>query len=200
MHYEPQVFMSQFPLVKRFVYHLVYYRALSKVYGDSQLQNEFWTLTIDAHLLQAVIHWCMVFGSDGCNPTHWKHLSPDQSNTLRQSFRDGLFRQTDLDQQAWEPYWKEIVHFRNNYAAHRALEFSSPVPHFDAALKVAYYYDNWIRKVISPDTFAEPLLEAFALTLAQSVNPLVNRLFEATKENYLAEPIAPKDAPLAERP
>lgn len=175
--------MSQFPLVKRFVYHLVYYRELSKAYGDSQLQNEFWTLTIDAHLLQAVIHWCMVFGSDGCNLTHWKNLSPGQSDTLRRSFRDGLFRQTKLDQQAWESYWKEIVHFRNNYAAHRALNFVSPVPHFDAALKVAYYYDSWVRKVISPDTFAEPLLEAFALTLAQSMNPLANRLFEATKQS-----------------
>ena len=123
----------------------------------------------------------MVFGSDGCNPIHWKHLSSDQSETLRQSFRDGLFQQTALDQQAWKPYWKEIVDFRNNFAAHRALEFSSPVPHFDAALKVAYYYDNWVRKVISPDTFAEPLLEVFALTLAQSTKPLVNRLFEATK-------------------
>lgn len=199
MHYEPQVFMSQFPIVKRFVYHLVYYRTLSKAYGDSQLQNEFWTLTIDAHLLQAVIYWCMVFGSDRCNPTHWKHLSPDQCEALRQHFRNGLFQQTEQDQQAWELYRKEIVNFCNNYAAHRALRFSSPVPHFDMALKVAYYYDNWVRRVISPNTFAEPLLKAFALTLAQSVNPLVNRLFEVTKENFLAEPIAPKDTPQAAR-
>ncbi len=138
--------MSQFPVVKRFVYHLVYYRTLSKAYSDSHLQNEFWTLTIDAHLLQAVIHWCMVFGSDGCNPTHWKKLSLNQSETLRQNFCDGLFGQTDLTQQTWESYWREIVDFRNNYAAHRALGFSSPVPHFDMALEVACYYDNWIRK------------------------------------------------------
>ncbi len=165
--------MSQFPVVKRFVYHLVYYRTLSEAYSDSHLQNEFWTLTIDAHLLQAAIHWCMVFGSDGCNPTHWKKLLPDQSETLRQNFCDGLFGQTDLTQQTWESYWRKIVDFRNDYAAHRALEFSRPVPHFDMALKVACYYDNWIRNVISPDIFDEPPLEAFALTLTQSVQPLV---------------------------
>jgi hypothetical protein len=165
------------------VYYLVYYRALSKAYSDNQLQNEFWTLTIDAHLLQAVINWCMVFGSDGCNPTHWKKLSPDQSKTLRQNFCDGLFEQTGLNQHAWESYWREIIDFRNNYVAHRAIEFSNPVPHFDLALKVAYYYDNWVRTVISPDIFDERPLEVFALTLAQSVEPLVTKLFEASKEN-----------------
>ena len=175
--------MSQFPVVKRFVYHLVYYRTLSKAYSDSQFQNEFWTLTIDAHLLQAVIHWCMVFGADGCNPTHWKKLPPDQSEVLRQNFCDGLFGQTGLNQQTWESYWGEIVDFRNNYAAHRALGFPSPVPHFDMALKVACYYDNWVRIVISPDIFDEAPLEAFALTLAQSVEPLITNLFEASKEN-----------------
>ncbi len=175
--------MSQFPGVKRFVYHIVYYRTLSKAYSDSQLQNEFWTLTIDAHLLQAVIYWCMVFGSDGCNPTHWKKLSPDQSEALRQNFCDGLFGHTGLNQHRWESYWSEIVDFRNNYAAHRALGFSSPVPHFDMALKVGYYYDNWVRDVILPDIFDEPPLEAFALTLAQSVEPLVTKLFEASKES-----------------
>ena len=183
IHYERKVFESQFSIVKRFVYHLIYYRTLSKAYSDSQLQNEFWTLTIDAHLLQAVIHWCMVFGSDGCNPTHWKHLSPDQSETLHQSFRDCLFGQTGLNQQEWESYWKEIVYFRDNYAAHRALEFSKPVPHFDMALKVGYYYDNWVRNVISPDIFDESPLEAFALTLAQSVKPSVKKLFEVSKES-----------------
>jgi hypothetical protein len=183
MSYKSEVFMSQFPVVKRFVYHLIYYRTLSKAYSDTNIQNEFWTLTIDAHLLQATIYWCMVFGSDGCNPTHWKHLSPDQSETLHQSFRDGLFQQTGLDQQAWESYWKEIVNFRDNYAAHRALGFSSPVPYFDIAHKVVYYYDNWVRTVISPDIFDEPLLEVFAITLAQSVETLVTKLFEASKES-----------------
>ena len=183
MNYQPEVFMNQYPVVKRFVYHLVYYRILSKDYSDSKLQNEFWTLTIDAHLLQAVIYWCMVFGSDGCNPTHWKKLSPDQSEMLYQNFCVELFEQTGLDQQAWKSYWREVVDFRNNYAVHRALGFSNPVPNFDMALKVVYYYDRWVRNMISPDIFYEPPLEAFAFSLAQSVKPLIKKLFEASKES-----------------
>lgn len=175
--------MSQFPIVKQFIYHITYYRALHRTYQESKLQNEFWTLTIDAHLLQATIQWCMVFDSDGCNPTHWKNLTQGQSNVLHKSFRDGLFQQTGLDEETWSQYWEEIVDFRNNYAAHRALEFSKPVPSFENALKVAYYYDNWIRKVIWPDTFDEPSLEVFASDLDILATPLVNRLIEVTREH-----------------
>ena len=84
----------------------------------------------------------MVFGSDGCNPTHWKALSADQSESPRQNFCDELFENTDLDQQTWESYWRKIVDFQNNYAAHRALVFSNEVLCFDMALKVVYSYDS----------------------------------------------------------
>ena len=86
MGYNPDVFIEQFPLVKRFLYHLLYYRTLHEAYIRNQLQSEFWTHTIDAHLLQALINWCMVFGSDGCNPTHWKKLSLTQSHELQEGF------------------------------------------------------------------------------------------------------------------
>ena len=75
-----------------------------------------------------------------------------------------------------------MTDFRNKYAAHRELEFNSPVPNFDTALAVAYYYDNWVRRVISPDTFAEPQLDSFALSLQKSVVPLVEKLLKATGE------------------
>jgi hypothetical protein len=54
MNFEHKVFINQFPIVKMFIYHLIYYQALLKSYQEHQLQNEFWTLTIDAHLLRAV--------------------------------------------------------------------------------------------------------------------------------------------------
>ncbi|OIR05799.1 hypothetical protein GALL_119250 [mine drainage metagenome] len=180
-HYNSEVFMTQFPIVKRFVYHVVYYRALLKQYSERQLQNEFWTLTIDAHLLQAVVHWCMIFGSDGTNPTHWKHLSTNQSSQLEQTFRDGLFRETYINQEEWNRYWKEMKHFRDNYAAHRTLNNLCTTPHLDMALKVAYFYDDWIREVISPHTFDEPPLKEFASTLLESTSALAGRLFDATK-------------------
>lgn len=158
MNHKPEVFQNQFPIVKWFVYHLTYYRALSNGYKEHQLQNEFWTLTIDAHLLRAAINWCMVFGSDKSNPTHWN-----------QNFREGLFKATGLNQNTWQQYWKSMTYFRNKYAAHRELPFTSPVPVFDTALAVAYYYDNWVRKIISPATFEEPTLESFALSLQKSL-------------------------------
>lgn len=192
MNYKPEVFRNQFPIVKWFVYHLTYYRALSKGYRERRLQNEFWTLTIDAHLLRATVDWCMVFGSDRSNPTHWKRLSITESKMLYQSFREGLFNATGLDRDRWQEYWESMTDFRNKYAAHRELEFANPVPNFDTALAVAYHYDNWVRRIISPDTFAEPTLESFALSLQRSVVPLVAKLLAVT--GGLAEPSAAGDA------
>jgi hypothetical protein len=176
MNFEHKVFINQFPIVKKFVYHLIYYRSLLKGYQEHQLQNEFWTLTIDAHLLRAVTNWCMVFGSDTSEPTHWKKLSLTESKALYKSFREGLFEATDLNQHTWRRYWKSVVDFRNKYAVHRELEFSRPVPNFDNALAVAYYYDAWVRGVISPAAFDEPPLESFAKTLHDSMAPVVEKL------------------------
>lgn len=177
-HYESAVFREPFPIVKRFVCHLIYYRVLHNAYKESKLKSEFWTLTIDAHLLQAAIYWCMVFGSDGCNATHWKRLSTNDFGVLQQSFRNGLFKQTGLDRQQWKQYWNDMTGFRNNYAAHRELGSRAIVPNFDAALTVVYYYDQWVRKVISPDSFAEPLLKAYASKLEQSTSLLADRLLK----------------------
>jgi hypothetical protein len=139
MKYESNVFIEQFPIVKSFVYHLVYYRSLGAAYRKHKLQYEFWTYTIDAHLLQSAIYWCMVFGSHGCNPTHWKHLSKSQSKDLQQNFREGLRKQIGIDWHTWKDYWKDVIDFRSKYVAHRELNFAKPVPNFDTALKVAYY-------------------------------------------------------------
>ena len=182
IHYNPDVFMEQFPLVKRFLYHLLYYRALHEAYSRNQLQSEFWTHTIDAHLLQALINWCMVFGSDGCNPTHWKKLSLTQSNDLQESFRTGLIKYAGISWAEWEDYWEKMTAFRGKYAAHRELDFNSPVPEFDIALKVAHYFDDWIRQVISPDSFEEPPLRESEMRISQTLAPLVDKLIAVTKE------------------
>jgi len=76
-----------------------------------------------------------------------------------------------------------MINFRNNYAAHRALGFSSPVPNFDLALRVAYFYDDWIREVISPDSFYEPSLKESAERLDAMIAPLVDKLIKLTKES-----------------
>jgi hypothetical protein len=182
MQYKPEIFCEQFPLVKYFVCHLVYYRELNDKYRDLKLKSSFWTFTIDAHLTRAVIYWCMVFGSEGCNPTHWKHLFGGNVDRLRESFRQSLFRQTNLTPSTWDTYWKEMVNFRNEYVAHRELGYNKPIPYLDRALEVAYIYDEWIRDIISPDVFEEPPLKESVTELQQSIRPLVAELLTKTKE------------------
>lgn len=183
MGYNPDVFIEQFPLVKRFLYHLLYYRTLHEAYIRNQLQSEFWTHTIDAHLLQALINWCMVFGSDGCNPTHWKKLSLTQSHELQEGFRKGLIEHTGIKWAEWEEYWKRMTAFRDKYAAHRELDFSAPVPNFDLALKVAYYFDDWIRWIISPDSFEEPSLRESEERISKTFASLADKLLKITTES-----------------
>lgn len=185
MQYNDEVFMIQFPIVKRFVYHLIYYRVLYKAYYNRNLKCEFWTHTIDAHLFQAASYWCMVFGSHGCNPTHWKNLTKRNSDELESSFRDGLQAKTGLNMAEWERYWKEMTEFRNEYAAHRELTFTKPIPNFDIALKIAYYYDHWIREIISPDIFDEPLLEKSVIKLRQKVVPIIDNLIKHNTEEFI---------------
>lgn len=179
MSYEPQVFSYQLPLVKWFIYHLTYHRVIAAAYKKRQMQNEFWTLTSDAHLLHATITWCMVFGSDA-NSTHWKRLLASNSHAHYQGFRDGLLNDLSISGDQWQRYWTDIKAFRDRFAAHRDPDFDSPVPNFDTALKVAFYYDQWVRKVISPDTVEEPALGSFARSLAETAVPFVEKLMEAT--------------------
>jgi hypothetical protein len=181
MKYKSAIFREQFPLVKFFLCHLTYYRELHHTYRESELKSPFWTFTIDAHLYGAVIYWCMVFGSEGCNRTHWKHLSDGDVNRLRESFRESLFKHTNFNASTWEKYWREMVDFRNEYVAHRGLSYKKPVPYLDPARDVAYVYDRWIRDVISPDVLEEPPLREFVPELQHSVRPLVAELLAKTK-------------------
>lgn len=183
MPYDRDVFMNQFPLVKWFVYHLTYYRVLKAGYTERQLQSEFWTLTIDAHLFQATNYWCMVFGADGrTNPTHWKRLCVTKPDEFSRIFNEGLFQNTGLDQESWKQYWRSMKEFRDKYAAHRETDFNNPVPNFDTALAVAYYYDGWVRTIITPDAIPEPPLERFAEGLKASFVPTAHKLLGITEE------------------
>src|SRR5437867_4438922 len=158
MHYNIEVFRYQFPMVKEFVYHLVCFREISKTCREIDLQSVFWRSTGEAHLVLASIQWCMVFGSHGLtNPTHWKRLSVDESNELEGSFRKGLTQQLGITTQKFLEYWEDMKYFRDNYAAHRKVgDYKKPIPVFTDALNIAFYYDEWIRKIIYPDIFEEP--------------------------------------------
>lgn len=169
MRYDSAIFINQYPLVKKFVYHMIYYRSLSKAYSDCGNVSEFWAQTVDAHILQAVINWCKVFGSEGCNATHWKKLNVVEKDNLKNSFFTGLEQYCGMSHDDLTLYWKEITGFRNKYAAHTEIGYKAPVPSFDNALNIAFFYDRWIRKVISPDSFAEGDLKLFATNLQKKV-------------------------------
>ena len=124
----------------------------------------------------------MVFGSDGSEPTHWKELSVTELEKFQKKFREGLFKATGR-QDTWKQYQKSMTDCRNKYAVHREVLFTDPVQNFEMALAVVYYYDNWVRGIISPDTLAEPTLESFALSLQKTVVPLVEKLLKVTKEH-----------------
>jgi len=176
MNYDEAVLATQFPIVK---YFIVFSRVARQSYQESQLKDEFWTLTIDAHLLRATINWCMVLGKDN-EPTHWKRLVRHSEAEIK-SFREGLFRTAGLDDQAWSNYWTSMTSFRDKFAAHRELEpYSDPVPDFDTALKVSYHYDNWLRNSIAIGIWDEPPLKQFTENLKKTAAPLINKLFRAT--------------------
>ncbi len=174
MEYNADIFRTQFPIVKDFLYHLTCYRELHRIYQDRNLKSEFWTHSIDAHILHATILWCMVFGSHSFNPTHWKKLAIRDHKKLEANFRKGLFTKTGLTQEKWDAYWNDINNFRGGYAAHRELNYSKPVPVFKTAEEIAYFYDEWIREIIKPDIFEEPPLKESVLLWQKEIRPLVN--------------------------
>jgi hypothetical protein len=161
--YRSEVFAEQVPLVYLFARHLLHYRALKAALAGKQCRSSFWIDTSNAHISQACIYWCMVFGSYVTNKTHWHKLAVGPANTLRMSFRKGICEHLGISEAEWKRYWKEMVTFRNQYVAHRDLTNQGPVPLFDRALEVAFFYDSWVRELIAPDILdTRPLRETYA--------------------------------------
>lgn len=137
--------------------HLLYYQELMTQQRNLR-HGPFWAFTIDSHLSMACIYWCMVFGVEGSNPTHWKHLVRKQDQKkLRANFTKAVLARTGFTQDQWTEYWDEMVKFRNKYVVHRD-KFKGVVPHFDKALAVAYAYDTWVRTCF-PGIWDEPPFE-----------------------------------------
>ena len=180
MAYQKEVFVQQLPIVDRFARHLIHYRAIKSNPTNHWTRSWFWTDTCDAHLLQASMCWCMVFGSPGQNETHLRHLAIDQADELQKSFRAHLLTALRISAFEWESYWTEMLAFRNKYAAHRELGFKQPVPIFDRALETALCYDEWVREVIYPDVFDSPPLRQLVSEWQRSVGLEVSGAIDAS--------------------
>ena len=147
----------QYQVIVSFIHHLAYYRALKRCYDESGQKSEFWTRTIDAHLLRAIIDWCMVFGADS-NQVHWKKVAIDDETQC--IFRCHLLSVIGLTKEQWDTYWSDMTTFRNDFAAHRIVEPAYPsVPNMDTALLIATTYDDWFRSSVTA-LFDEPSLRA----------------------------------------
>ena len=86
MSYQQEVFVEQLPLVDCFARHLVRHRVIKRHLDERRAQSPFWSDTCNAHLLQASIYWCMVFGAPGPNPTHLRNLAAGDADALQASF------------------------------------------------------------------------------------------------------------------
>jgi len=179
MRYDSDIFSYQFSIVASFVQHLAYYRVGKLTYDRLSVESPFWCATIDAHLKVATTQWCKVFGSNGCNATHWKRVATLDVKKEKASFRARLQKE-GLQFNHWEKYHKTMLAFRDKYVAHTEIGFLEPVPNFDTALKVAYVYDEWVRDLIRPSIFAEfPLEEHFENWKSVS-SPLIEAAMAAT--------------------
>jgi hypothetical protein len=150
----------QYQMLVSFVHHLAYSRVLRSLYNELQQKSEFWTRTIDAHLLRAVIDWCMVFGTDS-SEIHWKKVIVDKE--MQCAFRQRLLKLGKFKSDQWDDYWDDMTTFRNKYAAHRTAEEIYPTtPMMDTAFLVCLTYDHWIRDWLRESqnaVFDEPSLE-----------------------------------------
>ena len=158
----------QYHVLVRFIHHLAYYRTLWRVYRDLQLKSEFWKYTIDAHILQAIVDWCMVFGTDS-NELHWKRVVSDDHT--QSAFRSHLLNTIGLSLEQWSDCRLNMMEFRNKYAAHSNMPYP-PAPTMDTALRVVTTYDEWFRHSVNA-IFDEPSLqERYDRLIRTSSEPL----------------------------
>lgn len=171
MSFSRDVFTHQYVLVQDFVRHSAYARAIKKATDGRKLTSNFWPQSHNAHFKAAIHDWCKVFGSDGPNPTHWRHTPTADVQQRQQRFRELVLQRTKLSQIGWNTYWEQLCAFRDKYAAHLEIGKNPDVPSLNLALDISYAYDDWIRELIKPDMLNEVRLEVkYGQWLADAFN------------------------------
>ncbi|MGG0747317.1 hypothetical protein ABE088_29015 [Priestia megaterium] len=177
---ELKIIDQQNKILTNFILHYLSYKELysksEQLIGD----KGFWKYSSDAHIMQCFNYWCMVFGSDKNNHTHWKRLSfnIDKGDG---GFKVKLLNELKMNKSDWDSIWKDITSFRNKFTAHRDINYLKPVPYLDAAYKSVFIYDNWINEDILPftdiDNLREPL-EEFADDYKKKIRETVKQLLD----------------------
>ena len=157
---------KQYGVLAEFVHHLAYYRVLSRFYNEIKNESEFWTYTIDSHLLIAIIDWCMVFGTDS-NEIHWKKVVLEEQ--YRCDFRRHLRKFANLSKDEMDRFWSIMTEFRNEYAVHKTAAIHYPdVPYMDTALVIVTCYDDWFRLQVDASFEEPPLRDRYERLLRTS--------------------------------
>lgn len=149
----------QYAVLVSFIHHVAYWRCSSTALAGAGRQSELWVRTTDAHLLRAIIDWCMVFGADS-NQVHWKNVV--LAKPARDEFRKYLLDTLSMTGDEWKVYWSGMTTFRNDFVAHRVRSSRYPtIPKMEPALQAAIAFDCWLRQALSSlfvPVFDEPPL------------------------------------------
>ena len=153
---EPLWAEHQYGVMANFIHHIAYWRCCSKEYQKSGIRSELWAKTSNAHLLLAVVNWCMVFGTDS-NEIHWKKVVIDKAD--QNDFRRRLLADLEMTKREWDEYHGSMTLFRNTFAVHLSSNSPYPtLPMMDPAMRTAFSYDEWLRDKIDA-VISEPTLQ-----------------------------------------
>ena len=117
-------------------------RAIQAV--PARLASNFWRV-IESHLFDdAIVKWCIIFGSDDENrqPLHWKRMVDDEDR-----FRETLLAAIGKTQDEWHTYATEMRDYRNHLAAHQELNPKPErFPNMEPALTSCFHYYEYLRQ------------------------------------------------------
>jgi hypothetical protein len=162
MAYTQELFSRQYPVVVFFVQHLAYFRAVTAAWTGIKDHKEFWASTVDGHLKLATVAWCKVFGSRK-EDTHWARTPAGNiPKPAKDDFRQRVCSTTGFTPEQWETSHTRMLAFRDKYVAHLDIgnPLADPVPEFDAALQIAYAYQEWVGELINPHILNQPTLSS----------------------------------------
>jgi hypothetical protein len=127
----------------------------------------------------AAIEWAKVFGRYS-DDTHWTKVVPkDQHDRVRAD----LLAHLSLSPKEWTEYRDSIVSYRDQVVAHHDLAASvAKYPHFDVALKAAYFMFDRMRGFADPDELGgiPPDLDRWSRGVAGNMKAIVRKAFEAS--------------------
>lgn len=131
-------------ILKDFLYHIESHRCINNKLDDLQGEREFWIYTSNAHIMNAAISWCKVFGTYS-NKTHWNNIFDKKIIKYAKAKFFALLEQKNISKKQYEENREKIRSFRDKYVAHNE-DYEAPIPNFDYACKTVFCLDELLRE------------------------------------------------------